>query len=212
MSFDALAPHYRWMELLLAGEKLQRCRVRFLNQLQAAKHILILGEGNGRFLLACRNANPNARITCVDNSARMLTAAQVRLQRNNQSLDRIEFVCADALNWIPPDRYDALVTHFFLDCFPAPELESLVAKLSAAAVPQASWLVADFQVPDAGMQQVRARLILRSMYLFFRFATALQARTLTPPDSFLKANGFQLRNRAVSEWGLLHTDWWQRSN
>ena len=29
-SFDLLAPHYRWMEFVLAGRKLQECRTVFL--------------------------------------------------------------------------------------------------------------------------------------------------------------------------------------
>ena len=50
MSFDHLAPHYRWMEWLLAGSKPQRCRTTFLDTLPTARHALLLGEGNGRFL------------------------------------------------------------------------------------------------------------------------------------------------------------------
>src|SRR5690349_9347963 len=72
MSFDVLAPHYRWMEFVLAGEKLQRCRTAFLDSTGGAKNILILGEGNGRFLLECRRKFPDGQITCVDASARML--------------------------------------------------------------------------------------------------------------------------------------------
>ena len=52
MSFDLLAPHYRWMEWVLAGEKLQRCRTAWLEVLPAPARVLILGEGNGRFLEA----------------------------------------------------------------------------------------------------------------------------------------------------------------
>src|SRR5439155_22241467 len=33
MSFDTLAPHYRWMEFILAGKKLQRCRTAFLDEI-----------------------------------------------------------------------------------------------------------------------------------------------------------------------------------
>ena len=46
MSFDLLAPHYRWMEFILAGEKLQRCRTAFLDELPAARNILLVGEEN----------------------------------------------------------------------------------------------------------------------------------------------------------------------
>lgn len=210
MSFDALAPHYRWMEWVLAGNKLQRCRLKFLNRIQSKENILILGEGNGRFLLECRRANANAFITCVDASERMLAAAKCRLEKNRISLNRIQFITADALNWKPSEIHDAIVTHFFLDCFRPDQLANLIAELAAASTADADWLAADFQAPHAGMRRHRAQLILWSMYLFFRFATRLPARRLTAPDEFLTENGFQLQERFEAEWGLLHSDWWKR--
>ena len=62
MSFDRLAPHYRWMEAVLAGGKLQRCRTAFLNEVKDARHALIVGDGNGRFLSALLRANPSVRV------------------------------------------------------------------------------------------------------------------------------------------------------
>src|SRR5882762_1835947 len=48
--FDRLAPHYYWMECVLAGRTLQRCRTAFLEQTRDATAALLIGEGNGRFL------------------------------------------------------------------------------------------------------------------------------------------------------------------
>ncbi len=211
MSFDVLAPHYRWMEFVLAGEKLQRCRTAFLDQIAEADKVLILGEGNGRFLRECRRKLPNAHITCVDASARMLTLARERL--TGQGGGNVDFVHADALAWSPSgDRFDLIVTHFFLDCFRREQLESLIAKLAHSAAPRASWLLADFQSAAYGFRRYRSRLILWGMYRFFRVVTRLPATALVSPDTFLERNGFKLRARAVREWGLLRSDWWQRTD
>jgi ubiquinone/menaquinone biosynthesis C-methylase UbiE len=209
MSFDALAPHYRWMEFLLAGEKLQRCRTTFLDQVANARNVLILGEGHGRFLIECRRRLSHAHITCVDASERMLEVARARLARAGLNSQNISFVHADALNWEPhPARVDLIVTQFFLDCFRADQLQRIIERLARLANPGASWLLADFQAPAAGLPALRARIILKSMYLFFRAATRLPAKTLTLPDPFLRATGFALHQRRISEWGLLHTDHW----
>lgn len=211
MSFDTLAPHYRWMEFLLAGDKLQRCRTAFLPEVTGARNILILGEGNGRFLAACRRALPNANITCVDSSGRMLAIARKRLEQSGEDLKSIEFVTTDALTWpAPRNCFDLIVTHFFLDCFQAGELKSLIASLAHAATGQAAWLLADFQMPVSGFSRYRAAVIHRAMYLFFRFATGLSARRLANPDEFLRAHDFALCQRRVSDWGLLRTDCWVR--
>lgn len=211
MGFDAIAPHYRWMEFLFAGEKLQRCRTAFLPRLRSANRILIVGEGNGRFLVECRRTAPEASITCVDGSARMLAIAGQRLRRNGLDSPAVTFIHADLLEWEPTGVYDAIVTHFFLDCFPAVSLEGIVQELAAASSENTLWLLADFQEPDGIWRGVRARLILWMLYRLFRAATRLPATRLAEPDRYLLENGFQLHSREVSDWDLLRSECWHRS-
>jgi ubiquinone/menaquinone biosynthesis C-methylase UbiE len=211
MSFDTLAPYYRWMEVVLAGDKLQRCRFAYLDDLPAPHNILLLGEGHGRSLVGYRRRFAGAQITCVDASAGMLDQARRQLERHGLKADRVEFIHADILNWEPPqNHYDLVVTNFFLDCFRADQLEQIIAKLAASLPPTAIWLNADFQIPAAGWRRVRSRVIVWLLYLFFRIVTRLPARTLPKPDPLLAKAGFILRHRIESEWDLLRADWWQR--
>jgi SAM-dependent methyltransferase len=213
VSFDLLAPHYRWMELILAGEKLQRCRTAFLDQISSAQKILLLGEGHGRSLVECHHRFPFAKITCLDASEKMLAQSRRQLARREQNPKRVQFVHADILNWSSPEKdYDLIVTNFFLDCFSADQLEEIVPKISDAAAPDANWLLADFQVAPAGLKRIRSQLILASMYFFFRTVTKLPARRIISPDLFLQNAGFRLRKRVQSEWDLLHADWWTRES
>ncbi len=212
MSFDLLAPHYRWMESVLAGDKLQYCRTAFLRRLPSATNILILGEGNGRFLRECRRQFPDAKITVVDSSARMLEQARRRLTKLEVKCGQINFVHANALTWTPPVRaFDLIVTHFFLDCFRPEQLQSLIAVLADSAAPGANWLLADFQAAAHGWRRLRSRAILWVMYRFFTIVTRLPAGSLTPPDPFLEQQGFKLRERVVHDWELLHSDWWRQN-
>ena len=210
MSFDRLAPHYRWMERLLAGEKLQRCRTAYLDKIPTPHSILLLGEGPGRLLAECLGRFPDARITCVDASAAMLRAAQRGMERAGLNVGRVRFIHCDLLRWQPNETFDLIATHFFLDCFPPETLRPAVGRLAAAAEARAHWLIADFQAAPQGWKRVRSRMILAVMYSFFRAATRLPARSLTAPDPFLREAGFRLRARQTAEWELLHTDWWER--
>jgi hypothetical protein len=211
MSFDLVAPHYRWMEPLLAGRKLQRCRTRHLLHLPPPRSVLILGEGPGKFLAAFRRQFPQSQITCVDSSQRMLSLTQQRLASANLPLDRIQFIHADAREYTPPPAVsDLIVTHFFLDCFRPDELRHIIANLASAATHRAHWLLADFTIPRAGLPRLRAQAIHRLMYAFFRASTGLSARALTPPDEFLRAHNFNLRHRTTTNLGLLHSDLWSR--
>jgi ubiquinone/menaquinone biosynthesis C-methylase UbiE len=211
MSFDILAPHYTWMERVLAGPRLQRARRAWIDALQGCERILMAGVGHGHFLAACVRRFPEARITCVDASAGMLRRAKRRAERAGAHLHRLDFVHAALPAWsAPPGRFDAIATHFFLDCFPPDELAEVVAGLARGAKPQARWLLTDFAVPSGGLARQRARAVHALMYAFFRRVTRLSARRLTEPDPLLAAHGFALRGRKTSEWGLLRSDLWAR--
>ena len=211
MSFDTLAPHYHWMEWLFAGKELQRCRTAFLHQLPPPANALILGEGDGRFLLEYRRAFPYARATVVDSSAGMLQRARKRLAQAGFGHSGITFVQADAREWQPPEAtFDLIVTCFFLDCFREEELHSLIAKMARAAAPSAQWLQADFQMAGPPLSRLRSWLTLRLLYAFFRRATGITASAITQPDFMLCREGFVCRQRSVSDWGRLYSDWWAR--
>lgn len=206
MNFDRLASHYDWLEALTAGARLQRMRTAWLEELQGCRRILSAGEGHGRFAAACAARHPAATLTCVEASPAMLRQAQARCHGA-----RIEWVCAEITAWPPPEeKYDAIVTCFFLDCFPPDQLAAVVARLAACAAPQAQWLVVDFAVPAAGFARWRARAVHALMYAFFRFAVGLPARRLTPPDALLRAHGFRRTGVHDTEWGLLRAERWQR--
>jgi cyclopropane fatty-acyl-phospholipid synthase-like methyltransferase len=209
MSFDRLAPHYRWMELALAGEKLQRCRRHFLNRIQKAENILLLGEGHGRFLAECLAQFPETNITCVDASEGMLNQCRARV--HGTAASRVTLIHTDVLQWTPRSvQYDLIASHFFFDCFRAEEIKSIVGNISSSASHTAAWLISDFQLAHGGARQVRSRLILWSMYLFFRAVTKLPASQLATPDVALEQAGWTLISRAESEWDLLRSDLWQK--
>ncbi len=211
MNFDWIAPHYPWMERIFAGNLMQGCRTRFLSRVKNCRRALVVGEGPGKFLAELLRDNPGTSIVCVEQSPGMIEQARRRLTRDRLDLARVEFRQMDALDWNPPtENFDLIVTHFFLDCFPAPQLRRLIDLLAASATPDAIWLVADFRVPEHGWRRWRAHLLLTALYAFFKISTALPARRLTPPDPFLAAAGFHLAERHLANFGFAHADFWQR--
>jgi len=208
MNFDRLAPHYDWLEALTAGGRLDRARTIWLGALERHKHVLSVGEGHGKFAQAFVKRLPLTPLTCVEESRLMLDRARRRMAGTRAP---IEWIHADFFKWIPREKYDALVTCFFLDCFRPEQLAQVVAKLAACATPDAVWLIVDFSVPPRGLARWRAMFIHALMYRFFRVATALSARQQTPPDELLRAHGFELERRQEFEWGLIRADVWRRS-
>jgi ubiquinone/menaquinone biosynthesis C-methylase UbiE len=207
VSFDRIAPHYQRIESCCAGRVLQRCRTAFLDEIGSPVRVLILGEGDGRFLAELLRLHPQAEVTCVDASAAMLQLARSR----TDPAARVGFIHADILTWTPPAAAcDLIVTHFVFDCFRPEELAAVVEKLATAAAPGTRWLVSDFRVPAAGPAKWFGRLLLRCLYTYFRRVASVPADRLTPPDDLLRHAGFVLRERRLHRWGLLHSDLWLR--
>lgn len=211
--FDVLAPHYSWLEKILAGPRLQRCRTTWLDELADRRRILVVGMGHGPILRELLARNPPAHITCVDASAGMLAAAAKRARGAGLDPARLTFIHAALPDWQPTEgAYDAIVTNFFLDCFSPDELRVVVGVLAGAASPEARWVVSDFTLPAHGLARWRAQLVHLLMYVFFRVVTGLRAHRVTAPDAFLSAEGFALIRRQTSEWGLLQADLWSRAH
>lgn len=205
MSFDHLAPHYRWLERLLAGEVLQRARLAHLGKLDRAENILLVGEGPGRFLSALRTRRPGVPITVVDASAKMLEQARA-VGPGPTTFVRSD-ITRDAL---PVAEWDAIVTHCLLDCFAPRTLSRVIDQLAAAAKPAAHWLITDFALPASGWRRGRAHMIHALMYRTFRAAAQLEARHWTDPACDLHRAGFQLTQRQSFNHGLIQADHWQR--
>lgn len=213
MSFDTLAPWYETFEWLTFGNALQRCRVACLNEIGAPRRVLVIGEGNGRFLCELLRLYPEAEVDCVDASERMLRLARKRVARElPDRAECVRFLHQDITSWAAPEQhYDLLVTHFVLDCFPKAELRALISKLARAATNGANWLLADFSIPRNGMARICARGWLGAMYLFFRVAARIQASELIDPTPLMRAEGFALARQHFFPRGMLKSEMWRRN-
>jgi ubiquinone/menaquinone biosynthesis C-methylase UbiE len=203
---DPIARWYRWLEYIGFGGELERRRFAFLPQVAAARRVLVLGEGDGRFLARLVEQNLGASIDYVDLSDRMLELACRRA-----GTDQVTYRQGDALTLpLPSAEYDLVVTNFFLDCFEESDAVILVERIAAAARPRARWLIAEFRQPESGWQALWARVWLRSLYLFFRVTTGLKTRRLVDHHPMLRQRGFRPERAESALFGLLASELWTR--
>lgn len=213
MSFDRLAPHYRWMEAVLAGGLLQRARLQWIDAVPPPERVVLVGEGPGRFLEAALSRWGRARFWVVDASAPMLERARRAWVTAGGAEDRVTWLQVSLPSAaLPVGDFDLLATHFFLDCFPTDLLCRVVSGLGRAATADASWLITDFRVAEVGWRRWRSHLLLALMYAFFRWTTRLPARRWVDPDPILRAAGFRLEGRRTFNQGFVHADWWRRAD
>jgi ubiquinone/menaquinone biosynthesis C-methylase UbiE len=213
VSFDALAPWYRTLEWVAFGDDLQRCRVACLGEITAPRRALIVGEGNGRFLCELLRLHPGVEVDCLDASQRMLRLARERVDRELPGrAESVRFLHQDITLWTPPEhRYDLLVTHFVLDCFPEAAVAGIIKKLARAATDDVNWLLADFCVPANGIARLHARAWLAAMYMFFRVTARIDARELIDPTALLRAEAFGSARQHLLRCGFLKSEMWRRT-
>jgi ubiquinone/menaquinone biosynthesis C-methylase UbiE len=212
VSFDSIAPAYRTLETIAFGDALQRARVACLGEIGTPRRALIVGEGNGRFLCELLRRHSNIEVHCVDASQRMLDLARERIERRLPAdAAHVRFLQHDITSWTPPEApYDLIVTHFFLDCFSETRITDIVNRLSRAATPNATWLLADFCMPAGAFARIRAGLWLAAMYRFFRFTSGIEARALDDPSPFLRTAGFALVTQHLFRGGMVKSELWRR--
>jgi ubiquinone/menaquinone biosynthesis C-methylase UbiE len=212
LNCNNIARWYRWLEYFGFGRALERRRFAFLSDVIDSQRVLVLGEGDGRFLAKfaapctppSKHHENTMRTPCftadyVDRSAEMLELARARA-----GTDGVTYHHADALQIpLPAAQYDLVVTHFFLDCLDENDAAALVEKIAAAVQPDAHWLISEFREPN-----VWARAIVGMLYFFFRITTGLRTRRLIDHHALLSRSGFVLEKEETARFGLLASELW----
>jgi ubiquinone/menaquinone biosynthesis C-methylase UbiE len=207
-TFDSLAAFYHTIERMVFGANLHQCRVAWLPRVADCRRVLVLGEGDGRFLAEFLPACPLAKVEVCDFSHGMVALTRQRVRDD----PRVTFHVGDARTLdFPSGHYDLVVTNFFLDCFPAEQLEPLIRRLSDTLSPGGRWIVGDFRCEGTGAGRTRAACKLAVMYAFFRLTTRLPAKSLADPNPFLLANGLERVEEVTWQGGFLSAALWQRS-
>ncbi len=210
--WDRLAPRYRALETLSFGPALHRARCAWIERLAGRENVLLLGEGNGRFLAEALEAAPDARFTVVDGSEGMIAVAKRRISKET---DRVDFVHAHLPDRIaaigPRGPFDAVTAHFFFDCFTTDDVAALIEAVSRRTASNAIWLVSDFHVPGSPWwKRIPSRLVVGFLYRAFRLMTGLSAGHLPNWESAMRANGLRLSTDANRPLGLIRSDLWTK--
>jgi ubiquinone/menaquinone biosynthesis C-methylase UbiE len=209
MNADRVASSYRWLEYAAFGTALEHARFDFLAHAATARRVIILGEGDGRFLARLLEWNRHATVVVIESSGRMIRLARRRLPADQHS--RVEFHQMDAVaGQFPEGPFDLAVTHFFFDILDAARAGTIIRRMDGLLAPDAHWLVSEFQEPARGLALLHARLWLRAMYCFFALTTGLRATQLPPYRDLLMRSGFVEIERRERRLGLIRSQVWRK--
>ncbi len=106
---------------------------------------------------------------------------------------------------LPPgaERFDLVVTHFFLDCLSTAQVREVLRGVRPHLAPGATWIVSEFGTPAPW-----AAWIVRSLYLGFRLLAELRVTALPEYARVLREEHFTQTRQTLFLGGLLISSVW----
>ncbi len=203
--YDRLARSYVWLEYVAFGSALMRCRLALLDDLVDVKRMLIIGEGDGRFLAAVLAKYPNLKVVVVEQSPKMIALAKARV-----CSDRVEFLESSIFSAQLTGSFDVIVSCFFLDLLSELETITLFKRLSSFLADAGLWYYADFSLPSSFWQRLYALAMFKVMVCFFAWQTGFEGRHLVNAHSLFKNEGFRLVKANVAHFSFLTTSLYKK--
>jgi SAM-dependent methyltransferase len=202
------------MEYLSLGWALKRCRELRLAGMAEARHVLVLGDGDGRFTAAVLARWPSVRVVAIDSSAGMLGLLSARVEKLGAG-SRLTALHGEAVRLLagpgesvagqPATGFDCVCSHFFLDCLATAEVGQLVDGVGARLAPGAVWIVSEFAA-DCWW----TRLFVAVLYRGFALLAGLEVQQLPEWREAFEARGFVREAEARRLGGLLTSSIWRR--
>jgi SAM-dependent methyltransferase len=229
-NYDIIARRYDFLSRLVFRQAQVRAQVQLLAYLDDGERILIVGGGTGWILEALTAARPSGlKITYVEISANMLALAARRNYGRNEVIfvhaPVEEFVTGEpAAAKLAPDglaasgelpagklatgglaagrSYDSILTGFLFDNFSPEHASEAFQALDGLLKKGGAWLFTDF-IYQKGLGGIWQRLLLQTMYLFFRLVCRVEAKQLTDMAPFFARADYREIRAAYHYGGLI---------
>ena len=202
--FDGIAPFYDFLGRLVFGNELLKSQAHYLEEIKAGSKILLIGGGTGKILKEFEKLEIPLSIDYIEKSEKMLLRSKALAPFENLA---VNFIQGDH-NGIPKTDYNVIFTAFFLDVFDSDTLGTVIQKLDQVSGREAIWIVTDFIRTRKHWQ----RILIYTMYRFFRLLTRMQGRKLLNFETFLAQKGLISVKSKVYFYGMIRTVVYQYQN
>lgn len=185
-NFNRVSSYYDPLSRLIFGNSLRHSQILYLDDIPENGNVLILGGGTGWLLAELLRKKPSVNVWYVDAASAMIGLAKKKV--SGLPHERIRFIhgTQDA---IPAEvRFDAAITYFLMDLFTTPTVFDIISKVKNALVPEGLWLMTDFVKTEKRWH----RMLLKSMYYFFRHTSGVEAKELPPWEPLMLASGLSI--------------------
>lgn len=206
VDYSLVARPYALLECLVFRRDLQQARVAHLSYLMKSlksvekPRVLLVGDGDGRFLEEILKNIGSIEVDYVDCSAGMLEVAKHRVSDDS----RVSWYCCDFEDFTGAG-YDFISFHFFLDRFDSEERSRLIVQAGGMLKPRARVLVSDF---DPSISRSKKPLLLL-MQWFFRVFASSPIVEVARSDTKFECSGFELEREMSWQGGWIYSHIWK---
>ncbi len=141
--FDRLAGFYDEMMHFFFRGAIRASQLCFLEKIPPAAEVFIIGGGTGWIVQKIWQYCPEAKITYLELSPKMLEKTRKKIPPEKKS--QIILCLGDLEQVDSKARFDVVCTFFFIDLFPSHKAQMLSQKLEMMLKPKGYWLYADFE-------------------------------------------------------------------
>ncbi len=194
--FNKIAWFYDFLKKIVYGNSTIKAEQFFLPKIKRGDSVLIIGGGTGEIL---ESIAEEITIDFVDASPNMISRAQKRKTKAS-----VSFICGTKQD-IPKEKYDVVITNFFLDLFEDDELSQIVEDLKQHC--SRHWIVTDFQ--NAKSSKTIGKVLEWCMYRFFKLTTSIGAKRVADFDTLLKTKGMNVIASKSNYRGFVKTSLWE---
>jgi ubiquinone/menaquinone biosynthesis C-methylase UbiE len=142
-NYDAVAWFYEQSSRLYSTNQIRKSKAAQIQYIRPGDRVLYLGVGAGEDALMA--AARGARVTCIDLSRKMLDRLDRRLRQRGLAA---ELLCQDARQHERVGEYDVVATNYFLNCFRAESMKSMLRLAASFCRPGGCFMIADVALPQ----------------------------------------------------------------
>jgi ubiquinone/menaquinone biosynthesis C-methylase UbiE len=186
-NYDRVVEFYDLLGKVVFGDALMRAQRSVLHFIPQQAKVLIIGGGTGEILEEITRLHAKGiNIIFIEISKKMIDKAA---QRNIGS-NEVRFVHNAIEDYGTGERFDVIITSFLFDNFKQEKAELVFKKLDNLLLPDGKWLFTDFDI-DQNLSGSWQKWLLKSMYLFFKIFSNVEANKLPNMASLFDNAGYQ---------------------
>jgi len=193
--YDPIAFFYDPLSKVL-GKSYQNSKYIFLDRIGRGDKVLYLGGGTGANLSSIlEHIGEEGKIFYMEASRSMIEKARNRLTSDQAS--QIIFLHRADFSEIPFEKFDLVLTQFFLDILPDDEIVKLFEELEQRMSQDARWIFVDF------FSVAERKWLIKLMIAFFRIFTGNLRKDLPDYSRHFAHYGWTIDERISLDMGFI---------